>query len=473
MGLPGLRIPLARAHGRNLTHGRGVGRWSGLNLGFARLGDLASLTPAVAPVTQTTPASGDAATEANGAASSDATDEGVTASTPTGAPPTGTSPGPLFLRWGAALFRRCRHLGLDEPAARVATQVLFTRLVVHARAVADDPVAAWRWVYRVATTHSLRQLADTASVDGLPPMRQLRALDEAALTTVVLARGDGLGPDELAAVLGTSRADAQRALARASAVLKAPVLADADADAHAQAPAHPSNLALDATPEATAAHVADCARCQAYRATAIERDEHFERDVAPALRDQVLASIRAERAAYARGPGWRKALMMLGVAVVIAAVALVVTRPPVPRREDVPYAGDKGASRAKGAGLQILVRRQARIEALKPGEAVHPGDELRFRLRSDRSRYLELRVRTRDGDRRIFPTEGERAAVVPPGKFVTAAYVVPPDLVAGAGSGKGLWLAAFFADHPFPLDVTPGGDVEVIASRVDVEPRTE
>jgi hypothetical protein len=73
------------------------------------------------------------------------------------------------------------------------------------------------------------------------------------------------------------------------------------------------------------------------------------------------------------------------------------------------------STRLKGApfALDVVVRRRGgeRVEPLVPGETLHEGDALRFRVRAPRSGYLA--VLDRDGSGKVSPFAPHDTAVTP------------------------------------------------------------
>ena len=356
---------------------------------------------------------------------------------------------------GGALFRRAMFLLGDEAAATRLAEELFVRFVVHAGGERMDPRARWAWIYRVVTAACLRQLPAGPAAARLGLDADSDRLDEATRATIVLRHFDGLDDAELGEVLGPA----------ATRLPIAPALSSTSP--------HPSSLALDRDPGDQASHLATCTSCQARVAEATRLSEHFAREVAPLARPRVTAAIRAERARQPRGLRWRRLLWMTAAMVVVSGLALLVARPRRPARVDTPYADLKGASRAKKAGLQIVVRRGEEIRNLNPMAALRGGDRLHFRVRADRPRYLEVRVRGPAGEVRVFPEgAGETAAaLVRPGQSLDRDYLVaaPPSRPTAGGAPNRLWIVALFGDRPFALDRPPEPEIETVPVRVDLE----
>ena len=104
----------------------------------------------------------------------------------------------LFADVGGALFRRAAWLIGDEAVAVRVAEELFVRFVVHGNAQGMSARDRWNWIYRVVTSHCLRQLSDDAipgasaaahgaqTDEQLPAMGALRRMDEATQGIVVL-----------------------------------------------------------------------------------------------------------------------------------------------------------------------------------------------------------------------------------------------------------------------------------------------
>lgn len=379
-----------------------------------------------------------------------------------------------FRRDGRALFIRAAWLLSDCEAALSATEALFVRLVVHARVRAEDEAEVALWILRAVTNGCLHRLvvgrdrapSQPIGACGALDLPRLRQLDEATANAVLMATVDGASTSEIAEVLRLEPPIVDRKLA-----------ANGVAAARSE---HPSRLALARDAAAHAEHVRRCGLCGAYVAEQERLAKSFDLEVAPAAWPRVAAAVRAERARLAGGPGWPRALWLGGSVVGVAALALIVARPREPERTSVPYAGEKGASRARIAGLEIRVRRGAEVRPLKIDDIVSPGDRLHFRVRMEHPRFLELRARTPAGEVRIFPPTGTEAALVAPGQPLTTDFIVPalpPPPSAPSGSptsptagqprARSLWIVGLFSDRAFPLDRPPTPSTEVVTIRAD------
>ena len=396
----------------------------------------------------------------------------------------------LFATVGGALARRLRLLmGEDQAAAGGGAEALFVRYYsrFHLRGASPaGPAAArgrWAWIYRVATSHALRTLPDDASPGrgdrpgsgaaspgaavrpwprALPPMRALRGLDEAGQAVAVLGAFDGLSEGEVAEVLelepalvARKRSDAAAALASSGAAV-------------VPSSAHPSRFALERDRSAAqiVAHLAACGSCRAEVEDAEREAATFAAAITPAVEERLARAIRAERARLAAGPRWKRIAWLGGAFVIITVMAFAVARPRDPKPDEQPFRGPGGASRAKAAGLQITARRGNDVGALQPGMFSRLGDRLHFRVRAEGPRYLEVRVRSPQGQARIFPGSGSVAVQVRPGQTLDRDYVLEGPV---ASPGKWLVIEGLFSEREFPLDQRPGRDIEVVPVRIDVE----
>ncbi|MFL5307751.1 MAG: hypothetical protein ACJ8F1_21205 [Polyangia bacterium] len=143
------------------------------------------------------------------------------------------------------------------------------------------------------------------------------------------------------------------------------------------------------------------------------------------------------------GPRWGlRALLLVGILAAAYGLAVLVARPHVPDPATNPYAGKRGASLSKSAGLLIRYRRGEEVRAADPNTALHAGDVLDFKVRADGPAYLE--VRFRDGSeppRTIFPAAGVTTT-----PQVTPGAALPAVETIGPSAGK-VVVTAIFSDH--------------------------
>jgi hypothetical protein len=162
-------------------------------------------------------------------------------------------------------------------------------------------------------------------------------------------------------------------------------------------------------------------------------------------------------------PGRGRLFAFLGVGLFMLGLAFLVARPSVPDPATNPYAGVRGASRTKAAGLRIYYRRGETESAVEPGAALRAGDVLRFVFRGERPRHLEVRLKDGDGPAgTVFPMgAGETSPVQP-----SASLGVTPTVAPGKGK---VIVTALFSDAPRAVGAPPDGDTEVVTMAIPKE----
>jgi hypothetical protein len=167
-----------------------------------------------------------------------------------------------------------------------------------------------------------------------------------------------------------------------------------------------------------------------------------------------------------RGP-WR-AIVFLGILAATIALAFVVARARLETAASNPYAGARGASRAKASGIEVVYRRGGESRVLEPGTPLRPGDVLSFTVKSERPRYLALQVRDDN-----HPTETVFPAAAADAPAPTAVLVQPgqklPPATTVLGGIENLIVSAIFADHPFTAGEPPP-DGEMVTLVIDKAP---
>jgi hypothetical protein len=149
----------------------------------------------------------------------------------------------------------------------------------------------------------------------------------------------------------------------------------------------------------------------------------------------------------------RRALVFAGAIALLVGLAFIVARPSVPDVATNPYEGVRGASRAKATGIAISVRRGDEVLAVEPGVTVRAGDRMVFRMRGEKARYLELRVRDGNGPEvTLAPIMGDMAAPISPGTWLQ-----PIDLTNAPGRVQ---VSAVFSDQPRRVGTPPDADTE-------------
>jgi hypothetical protein len=157
--------------------------------------------------------------------------------------------------------------------------------------------------------------------------------------------------------------------------------------------------------------------------------------------------------------GLRRALGLVGILAAVYGLAVLVARPHVPDPVTNPYAGERGGSLSKSAGIEMRYRRGDEERAVEPQTVLRAGDRLRLTVKGDGPHYVEVRMR--DGaaaPATIFPTAGATSTIeVSPGETLTAMPVLGP------GAGK-LVVTALFSDHPRPVGAPAEPDTQAITA---------
>jgi hypothetical protein len=175
----------------------------------------------------------------------------------------------------------------------------------------------------------------------------------------------------------------------------------------AATPAHPSKLALerylldelsDIDRASLVGHAAACASC-GQRLTELRADnERFAQDdELPEKLDQLAAALddRAPSAVGARPPLHRRpwfGAAVTGAGLALAAALAISLWPAPPKAPDFAAILDDGRATSRPAVLLEVIGRapDGAPRWLAPGDAVHPGDALRFRVRSPVAGYLAV-----------------------------------------------------------------------------------
>jgi hypothetical protein len=161
----------------------------------------------------------------------------------------------------------------------------------------------------------------------------------------------------------------------------------------------------------------------------------------------------------------KRALILAAILAALVGLAFLVARPhvPDPVREPSPYLGVRGASRAKAAGLEVHFKRGGVEAGVDPATVLHEGDSLRFVVRGERARYVEVRLR--DGataPATVFPAEVPQTVLVQPRE------TLPIRSVLGAG-GVRVVVTALFSDRARPVGADADPDTEVVTMAIAKE----
>ena len=162
--------------------------------------------------------------------------------------------------------------------------------------------------------------------------------------------------------------------------------------------------------------------------------------------------------------GLRRALGLVGILAGTYGLAVLVARPHVPDPATNPYAGKRGGSLSKSAGIEMRYRRGDEQGVVLPQTILDAGDLLSFTVKGDGPRYLEVRMR--DGaaaPATIFPPAGAATTtLVSPGQTLPVTHLLAP------GGGK-LVVTALFSDRPRPVGAPADPDTEAITAVVSKE----
>jgi hypothetical protein len=162
--------------------------------------------------------------------------------------------------------------------------------------------------------------------------------------------------------------------------------------------------------------------------------------------------------------GWRRALALVAILGGAYGLAVLVARPHVPDPATNPYAGKRGGSLSKSAGIEMRFRRGDELRAVEPQTVLRAGDGLELTISGERARYVEVRMRdAAAAPVTVFPVGGARETpLVPPGERL------PVTPVLGPGGGK-VVVTALFSDHPRPVGVPAASDTQAVTAAVAKE----
>jgi hypothetical protein len=159
----------------------------------------------------------------------------------------------------------------------------------------------------------------------------------------------------------------------------------------------------------------------------------------------------------------KRALILTVILAALVGLAFLVARPHVPDPASEPYFGARGASRAKAAGLEVHYRRGDVERPVDPATVVRAGDTLRFVVRGERPRHVEVRLR--DGEAApatVFPIGPGETTPVRPRETLPIGHTV------GAGGAKVI-VTALFSDRPRTVGSAPDAETEVVTLTIAKE----
>jgi hypothetical protein len=178
-------------------------------------------------------------------------------------------------------------------------------------------------------------------------------------------------------------------------------------------------------------HLEHCPRCKDRRAVFAEAQRAFL-DAAPSFDAHAAHVGRRARPGLRATRRWP----WLGAALAASMIALLALWP-----------ATEPSTRSKGGPhIGFFVKRGDRVTSGQSGEAVRPGDRLRFTYSSDRARYLALFNRDRRGAAIYYPS-GTQAAHVAAGSGVALDFSIELDDSLGPER-----IYAVFCPSPFELE---------------------
>jgi len=159
----------------------------------------------------------------------------------------------------------------------------------------------------------------------------------------------------------------------------------------------------------------------------------------------------------------KRALILTAILAALVGLAFLVARPHVPDPAAEPYAGVRGASRAKAAGLEVHFKRDGVEAGVEPATVLHAGDTLRFVVRGERARHIEVRLRDGEGAAAtVFPAGAGETPLVQPREALPIRPVV-------AVGGARVVVTALFSDRARPVGADADADTEVVTLAIAKE----
>jgi hypothetical protein len=157
----------------------------------------------------------------------------------------------------------------------------------------------------------------------------------------------------------------------------------------------------------------------------------------------------------------KRALILIGALGLLVGLAFLVARPAVPDAATNPYVGVRGASRSRAAGVAISYQRGGVDHPVEPATALRAGDRLRFVVKGERPRHVELRLRDGDAPPLVYPSEGTTVLVAPK-------QALPIEPTVGPGRGR-VVVTALFSDQPRAVGSPPDPETEAITVAIAKE----
>jgi hypothetical protein len=159
----------------------------------------------------------------------------------------------------------------------------------------------------------------------------------------------------------------------------------------------------------------------------------------------------------------KRALILAGILAALVGLAFLVGRPHVPDPATEPYVGKRGASRARAAGLEVHVRRGDAERAVDPRTVLRAGDVLRFVVRGESARHVEVRMQDGGGAPvTVFPTGAPETALVQPRETLPVRPVI-------ATGGARVVVTALFSEHPRPIGADAEPETQVVTLAIAKE----
>lgn len=170
-------------------------------------------------------------------------------------------------------------------------------------------------------------------------------------------------------------------------------------------------------------HLESCPACAAMTAELDAARDEFTATVAPRSAARLSARLAERRRGGGRPRwGWLSAGLLIPSAAVVVALVAVRRPPPVTggaagpaeaRRELEPDYTEKGGGRAQ---MMVAARRGTRVFAVRPGELLQAGDQIRFVIQGARHPFVMIASVDGRGHANVYvPYDGVSSLAVAPG----------------------------------------------------------